>query len=187
MPDSVYTYAACCPRCIKNLHQTYLNGSQTGSKRRIFLFCLHAKIKRVMETKNQQGKTPVLPLEQLGKHFTDFYAQWDYNSIKLKQLCCLMYDTYISETNELKEVNDASFFNMGFIDMLRDYSKEKSQLETGKLFRKHILDPLQGGNPFVLENMFYSCVGNQEDITIRKEVIKFYRSFEKLMDRVKPI
>lgn len=96
-----------------------------------------------------------------------------------------MYDTYISETDELKEVNDASFFNMGFIDMLRDYSKEKSLQDVGKLFRKHILDPLNGGNPLVLENMFYTCVGNQADITIRKDVIRFYRSFEQMMDKVK--
>lgn len=155
---------------------------QTGSKRRFFV-CIE-KIQTIMDYLKKSSKTPVLRAEHLGQLFKDFYAYWDYNAPKLKYLSCLMYDAYISETKDLVEVNDASFFNRGFIDLLRAYSKEKTLPELGRLFKKNLLEPLQSGNPHIVENMFYTCIGNQDDITIRKNIIRFYRSFEELMERV---
>lgn len=136
-----------------------------------------------MECQFTNGKTSILPEEQLGKWFKDFYAQWDYNAPRLKKLSCLMYDAYIAETEDANEVTDASLFTMGFVDMLRAYSTEMTLEESGKLFLKNIIHPLQEGNPLIVERMFYAAVSHVTNLSERSKIVKFYRSLEDLLNK----
>lgn len=140
-----------------------------------------------MEIQNSKCKTFILQEEQLGELFKAFYAQWDFNGLPLKTLSCLMYDAYISENKDLPEINDASLFTMGFINMLRTYHTNLELPEIGKRFTKHILEPLQGGDPFIVEHMFYTCVGKLTHEDQRKDLIQFYRSVEDLLNGVKEL
>lgn len=150
----------------------------------VFLFA-NAKNRNIMGTKNQTSETPVLRVEHLGQLFRAFYAEWEFNGARLKNLSCIMYDTYIAETEGLVEVCDASFFNMGLIEMLRIYSKNLTLIELGELFRENILNPLKNSDPYIVERMFYTCVANMEDLTVRGEIIHFFRSVEDLLNGVK--
>lgn len=137
-----------------------------------------------MKNQHQKSKTPVLLDHSLGELFRDFYAQWNYDGHRLKTLCSLMYDVYISETEDLPEINDAALFTRGFIEVIRNYQIDIPLDKLGKLFTKHMLEPLQEGDIYIVENMFYTCVNNLTNPEKRQEIIQFYRSLESLLNQV---
>jgi len=123
--------------------------------------------------------------EKIGQLFNEFYSHWGYNPAPLKNIVELMFDICIIEEEDEGVVTDTVWFTKAFITTLREFKESLSLKEQGKLLKKYILETLKDGNPYIVEDMFYRFVANSDQTLLKAEVLRFFRTFEEMINGVK--
>lgn len=123
--------------------------------------------------------------EKMGQLFNKFYSHWNYNPVPLKNIVELMFDICIIEEDDEDVITDTVWFTKAFMSTLREFKESLSLQEQGKLLKKHILETLKGGNPYIVEDMFYRFVINSDQIVLKTKVLKFFRTFDEMINGVK--
>lgn len=84
-----------------------------------------------------------------------------------------------------RRLTDTVWFTKAFITTLREFKESLSLQEQGNLLKKHILETLKDGNPYIVEDMFYRFVANSDQTILKAEVLRFFRTFEEMINGVK--
>ncbi|MGB0867979.1 MAG: hypothetical protein ACPGSD_00155 [Flavobacteriales bacterium] len=150
-----------------------------------------------MGTKKNPKKTPenqtieelseVRKIEMFGQLLSNFYYQHEEDIPMLKHTIEFMFDTYVETNEDEGERTDAAWFTQNFINLLRKFKERLSLQQRGVLLKEYVIDIINGGTPYIVEDMFYKAVSSAEETIMVSAVVQFYRSFQSMIDGVKVI